>query len=76
VKKIEDCVGNLFSSVFFGSVSDNVDWAFHVCGHGLNNDVERRYLWEELVVGLVSWWELPWCIGGDFNVRFPCEKSG
>jgi hypothetical protein len=28
-------------------------------------------LWDELV-GLMSWWEMPWCIGGDFNVvRFP-----
>jgi hypothetical protein len=39
------------------------------------NDVERRYLWEELV-GIMRWWVLPWCIGGDFNVRFLCEKSG
>jgi hypothetical protein len=43
--------------------------------YGPNDDVERKYLWDELV-GLMSWWELPWCIGGDFNVvRFPCERS-
>jgi hypothetical protein len=24
---------------------------------------------------LISWWDLPWCIGGDFNVtRFPCNR--
>ena len=33
-------------------------------------------LWEELA-GLLSWWDAPSCIGGDFNiVRFPSEKSG
>jgi len=41
-----------------------------------NDDIERRYLWDELA-GLMSWWELSWCIGGDFNVvRFLSEKSG
>jgi hypothetical protein len=24
-------------------------------------------LWDELA-RLMSWWEMPWCIGGDFNV--------
>jgi hypothetical protein len=74
VEKIEDCVGNLLVACSFRSVIDNVEWAFAgVCGP--NDDVERRYLWEELV-GIMSWWELSWCIGGDFNVCFPCEKSG
>ncbi|KAG2689058.1 hypothetical protein I3760_09G122900 [Carya illinoinensis] len=32
-------------------------------------------LWEELA-GVYRWWELPWCIDGDFNVvRFPSERS-
>jgi endonuclease/exonuclease/phosphatase family metal-dependent hydrolase len=34
-----------------------------------------RDLWAELA-GLMSWWEMPWCIGGDFNVvHFPSERS-
>lgn len=34
-----------------------------VCGP--NSDHVRRFLWE--LAGLVNWWNLPWCIGGDFN---------
>ena len=41
-----------------------------------NGDVERCLLWDELA-GLLSWWNLPWCIRGDFIViRFPSERSG
>ena len=44
-----------------------------VCGP--NVDVERRILWEELA-GLMSVWEAPWSMGGDFNiVHFPSEQS-
>ena len=36
----------------------------------------KKYLWEELS-GLRSWWDVPWCVGGDFNVvRYPSERSG
>jgi hypothetical protein len=41
-----------------------------------NDDKDKRELWDELA-GLMSWWEMPWCIGGDCNVvRFPCERLG
>ena len=37
---------------------------------------ERRFLWEELF-SLSSWWNVPWCMGGDFDVvRFPSERFG
>lgn len=32
-------------------------------------------MWDKLV-GIQSWWNLTWCIGGDFNVTcFPSERS-
>lgn len=41
-----------------------------------NDDTCRTVLWNELA-GVFSWWNLPWCIGGDFNVmRFPRERPG
>ena len=28
-------------------------------------------------MGLYSWWNLPWCVGGDFNaICFPFERLG
>ncbi len=32
-----------------------------------NIDYEIRLLWDELV-GLLGWWNIPWCIGGNFNI--------
>ena len=33
-------------------------------------------MWEELA-GLYSWWNLPWCVDGDFNaIRFPSKCLG
>jgi hypothetical protein len=41
-----------------------------------NDDRERSVLWDEMA-GLMSWLEMPWCFGGDFNVvRFPSERLG
>lgn len=43
--------------------------------YGPNDDVDKKCFWDELV-GLMSWWEVPWCIGGDFNiVGYPSERS-
>ena len=45
-----------------------------ICGPNLNK--KRRLMWEELT-GLISWWYVPWCLGGDFNIiRFPSERLG
>lgn len=54
---------------------DNFEWAFSGV-YGPNVDRERSSMWEELL-GLYSWWNLPRCVGGDFNaVRFPSEQLG
>jgi len=74
VEKVEECVGRSTVACSLRNSGDNVVWAF-VGVYGPNDDRDRRDLWVELA-GLMSLWELPWCIGGDFNVvRFPSERS-
>jgi hypothetical protein len=59
----------------FRNIEDGFSWAF-VRVYGPNSDCDRRYSWEELA-SLISLWNVPWCIEGDFNVtRFPSERSG
>ncbi len=44
--------------------------------YGPNNDCDRRLMWDELA-DIHNWWDVPWCVGGDFNVvRFPLERVG
>jgi hypothetical protein len=59
----------------FRNYADNFTWAFAGV-YGPNLDPLRRSLGDELA-GLLNLRDLPWCIGGNFNViRFPCERSG
>ena len=75
VDKVEEAVGRLLVSCKFKSVVDLFEWAFTRV-YGPNSVKERRLLWEELF-GLSSWWNVPWCVGGDFNVvRFPSKRVG
>uniref|UniRef100_A0A2N9F873 Reverse transcriptase zinc-binding domain-containing protein n=1 Tax=Fagus sylvatica TaxID=28930 RepID=A0A2N9F873_FAGSY len=74
VEKVDEAVGNYSLSCKFRNVADQFEWIFSGA-YGLNLDSERGLLWEGLV-GLISWWDAPWCIGGGFNVVcFPSEKS-
>ena len=75
VEKIEEVVGHFSISCRFKNVSDQFEWAFTgIYGPNLNR--KRHLMWEELA-GLINWWNLPWCLGGDFNViRFPSERLG
>ena len=44
--------------------------------YGPNLNKKHRLMWEELT-GMISWWDVPWCLGGDFNIiRFPSECLG
>ena len=64
--KIEVFLGTNTVACFYKSVGDNCKWAY-VGVYGPNDDNDRKCLWDELAE-LISWWEMPWCIGGDFNV--------
>ena len=75
VEKVGEAVGHFSVSCKFKNVGDQFEWAFTgVYGPNLNS--RHRLMWEELT-GLISWWDLPWCLGGDFNIiRFPSERLG
>ena len=73
--KREECVGAYTVVVTFRNVVDRSVWAF-VGVYGLNLDRDRRLLWDELA-GVLSLWNLLWCLGGDFNVtQFLSERLG
>jgi hypothetical protein len=75
VSKVEVCHGSYVVACSFRNVEDGMEWAFAGV-YGPNRDAARRMMWEELA-GLLCLWELPWCIGGDFNVTlFHNERSG
>ena len=75
VSKIDACMGRFVVACSFRNVEDGLLWAFAGV-YSPNSNNFRRYLWEELV-GLMGLWDMPWCIGGDFNVTlFHSERSG
>jgi hypothetical protein len=75
VTKIDECLGRYVVACSFRNVEDGMIWAFAGV-YGPNNNSYRRFLWDELA-GMMSLWDLPWCIGGDFNATlFHSERSG
>ncbi len=75
LEKIDEVHGYFSLSCKFRTVASQFEWVY-TWVYGPNIDRERGFFWDELS-GIISWWEAPWCIGGDFNVvRFPSEKSG
>jgi hypothetical protein len=74
VSKLDMEVGECVAACTYKNIMDGFEWAFARV-YGPNGDFDRCLLGDELV-GLLSWWNLPWCIEGDFNViRFPSERS-
>ena len=68
-------VGDYVAACSFKNVVDGFEWAFAGV-YGSNGDCDRRLLGDELA-GLLCWWDLLWCIWGDFNaIRFPSERPG
>jgi exonuclease III len=75
VEKVEEAIGQYSVSCKFQNVEDQFEWAFSGV-YGPNTDSDRHFMWDELS-GVCSWWGVPWCVAGDFNVvRFPSERSG
>jgi hypothetical protein len=75
VEKIEECVGSLLLLALL-EMSKMVSLGLLQVSIWANSDCDRRYLWEELA-GLLSWWNLPWCIGEtSTSLDFPSERLG
>jgi hypothetical protein len=73
--RVDEAVDYFSISCKFRSIIDLQEWS--VSGvYGPQNDWERLLMWEELA-DIRSWWGVPWCLDGDFNVtRFPSGKLG
>jgi hypothetical protein len=74
VTMVDVCLGNFVAASSFRNVDDGLKWAFAGM-YGPNGDIHRRHLWEELA-GLMCLWDVPWCIGGDFNVILYQSEGG
>ena len=75
LQKIDEALGLYTASCKFRSVSSGFEWAFTGV-YGPHDLPARRILWDEMS-GVVSWWDVPWIVGGDFNiVRYPSERVG
>ena len=75
MEKVKEAVGHFSVSYQFKNVGDQFEWAF-IGVYGPNSNKKRKKMWEKLI-GLISWWDLSWCLGGDFNIiHFPLERLG
>lgn len=55
-------IGDYTLAVSFRNIEDCSIWAFAGV-YGPNHASDRRILWDELA-GIMSWWNMLWCIGG------------
>uniref|UniRef100_A0A2N9J9F5 Reverse transcriptase domain-containing protein n=1 Tax=Fagus sylvatica TaxID=28930 RepID=A0A2N9J9F5_FAGSY len=75
LEKVDEALGLHTASCKFRCVASGFEWAFTGV-YGPHDVSARRVFWEEMA-GVHSWWDVPWVVGGDFNVvRFPSERLG
>jgi hypothetical protein len=67
-------VGEFALIVSFRNVEDLSSWAFAGV-YNPNSVRDRRILCGELA-GLLSWWNLPWCVGVILILPFSSVKGG
>ena len=72
---MDEFVGRFSVSILLKDVRCNAEWVA-TSVYGPSNAHEKVDLWVELS-RMAGRWNLPWLLGGDFNViRFPNEKKG
>jgi hypothetical protein len=75
MEKIDEALGLFTASCKFRCVDTGFEWAFTGV-YGPNANFDRRLFWEEMS-SVGSWWEVPWIVGGDFNVvHYASERLG
>ncbi|XP_026400489.1 uncharacterized protein LOC113296393 [Papaver somniferum] len=67
-------VGDYTLSILCTNKLDNYQWVLTNV-YGPNNPVERTELWIEIDNVCRYWMNLPWCIGGDFNIITKCDEK-
>lgn len=63
MEMIEEAVGRHSVPCKFKCISDGFIWAFSGV-YGPQMEGDKRCLCEELA-GVIHWWEIPWCLGGE-----------
>ncbi|KAG9458670.1 hypothetical protein H6P81_003178 [Aristolochia fimbriata] len=72
---IQSEAGNYTLALKFKELTKDTVWTVLVV-YGPTAAAQRQEFWDE-IAALISLWDLPWMLGGDFNViRFPTEKKG
>ncbi|XP_026420528.1 uncharacterized protein LOC113316580 [Papaver somniferum] len=75
VEVIDSLVGDYTLSISCINKADNFEWVLTNV-YGPNKPIERDDFWMKLD-NASRLWDLPWCLGGDFNVILKCdEKKG
>ena len=74
VELVDSKVGTYAVCIKFKSLLDDFVWG--LIGVYDPNDVNLRHVFFDELKLFLSLWDIPWCLGGDFNVaRSPLERS-